>query len=431
MASLLIAWSAAAQTARPLPARILVKPRAGVGREEVSALHSKNGVHVHRRYAGIGGLEALDLPAPLNVEAVVARYRASPLVEYAEPDSFVRGMYTPNDPRFGDGSLWNFYNPGTLGGSVDADVDAPEAWDIQRDASGVIVAVIDTGVRYTHEDLAANMWRNPIEVPGNRVDEDNNGYFSDVYGINAMNGLGNPMDDHGHGTHVAGIIGAVGDNSIGCVGVALRVQIMALKFLGTNMYGTISDAIECIDYARLKGARVINASWGDYNDFASQALRDAIAAARDAGIIFVAAAGNETGNNDTRPFYPASYDVDNIISVAATTRADDLAGFSCFGARTVHLAAPGVEVYSTWGASDAAYRNYSGTSMAAPHVAGACALVWARFPSLTYREVIQRVLGSVDPLPSLAGKTVTGGRLNLYKALSGGNTAPVLSAIPN
>jgi hypothetical protein len=430
VAFLFVAWSAAAQSSRPLPTRILAKPRAGVLREQTESFHAQNGLRSHRRYPAMGGLEVLDVPAASGIQALLERYRKSPLIEYAESDWFVRGTYTPNEPRFADGSLWNLHNTGAVGGKVDADIDAREAWDLQRDASGIIVAVIDTGVRYTHQDIAANMWRNSAEIPNNGIDDDGDGYFSDVYGINAISGSGDPMDVHGHGTHVAGIIGAVGDNGLGSVGVAMRVQLMGLKLLNTNMYGTVSDAIECINYARVKGARIINASWGDYNDFTSQALRDAIASARDAGIIFVAAAGNESGNNDSRPFYPASYDLDNIISVAATTRNDDLASFSCYGPRTVHLGAPGDEVYSTWGANNSAYRNLSGTSMAAPHVAGACALVWARFPWLTYREVIQQVLNNVDPLPSLAGITSTGGRLNLYKALTR-NSGPVLGSIGN
>jgi subtilisin family serine protease len=428
---LLLVWSAHAEPGPPIPNRILLKPRTGVHRQELSALHAKNGCKVHRRYASLGGLEVIELPGPSQMNTLLARYRSSELVEYAEPDSIVRGRYTPNDPRFIDGTLWSLHNTGLSGGKVDGDIDAPEAWDLQRDAWGIIVAVLDSGVRYTHQDLAANMWRNPVEVPGNRIDEDGNGYFTDIHGINAINGFGDPMDDHGHGTHVAGIIGAVGGNAVGAVGVAYRVRIMALKCLDAGLYGLVSDVIECIDYARAKGARVINASWGDYNIFTSTALRDAIARARDSGIIFVAAASNEGSNNDAVNFYPANYDVNNIIAVAATTRTDVLAAWSNYGSQTVDLGAPGDSIFSTWNSGDAAYNVSSGTSMAVPHVAGACALVWARFPSLSYSAVIQRVLSSVDPLPSLAGKTVTGGRLNLRNALSPINSPPVLAFIGN
>jgi subtilisin family serine protease len=424
-------WSINGQLARPEPTRILVKPRAGVRQEELAGLHAKSGCRLHRRFPTIGGLEVVEVAAPMAREALLERYRNSALIEYCELDGVVRAAYSPNDFRFIDGTLWSLHNTGQNGGTADADIDAPEGWDIQRDASSIIVAVIDSGVRYTHEDLAANMWQNTGEVPANRIDEDGNGYYNDVHGINAIRQSGDPMDDHGHGTHVAGIIGALGDNSVGCVGVAPRVQIMALKFLNTNLFGFISDAIECIDYARVKGARIINASWGDHSDFTSVALRDAIARARDAGIIFVAAAGNDSENNDTIQFYPANYDVDNIVVVAATTRFDTRATWSHYGASTVDLGAPGQDVYSTWADSNSSYDTISGTSMAAPHVAGACALVWARYPSLTYREVIQRVLNGVDPLSSLAGRTVTGGRLNLQKALTPVNSPPVLAPIGN
>jgi subtilisin family serine protease len=428
MLCVLTAWSAAAQTTRPAPTRIIVKPRAGVNAKEIAGMHARYGGHLHRKYPQMGGWEVVELPTPLNVDAVVERYRANALVESAEPDSLLRGLYAPNDPLFTDGTLWNLHNTGT-GGEADADIDAPEAWDIHRDASGIIVAVIDTGVRYTHEDLAANTWRNSTEVPGNQLDDDGNGYVDDVHGINARLNTGDPMDDHGHGTHVAGIIGAVGGNGVGCVGAAFRVQIMGLKFLHTDLHGTVSDAIECIDYARAKGAKVINASWGHYTDYTSVALYDAIARARDAGIIFVTAAGNDGMDNDTINFYPANYELDNIVVVAATTRYDVLAGFSHYGARTVDLGAPGLDVVSTWGGADDAYSSQNGTSMAAPHVAAACALLWARFPSLTYRQVIQRVFETVDPLPALNGNTLTGGRLNLRNALAWTNYPPVLNAI--
>src|SRR5439155_453265 len=229
-------------------------------------------------------------------------------------------------------------------------------------------------------------------------------------------------DDHGHGTHVSGTIGAIGNNNVGVVGVAWKVQIMACKFLDSTGNGFISDAVKCIDYARSKGARVINASWGT-TTFTSQALRDAIDSARQAGIIWVAACGNSSEDNAVDPIYPASYDLDNIISVAATTRTDDLAFFSNYGATTVDLGAPGAAIFSCWNGSDSDYRYYDGTSMAAPHVTGTCALLMAHFPNDNYQQIINRILSNVDPLPSLAGKCRSGGRLNLLKAL-GGSTPP-------
>ena len=417
-------------TAAPTPTRILLKPRPGARRADIEALYAETGCRVSREYAAIKGLQVVEAAPPIRIERPLERFRRSGLFEYVEADLFIQGAYVPNDPAFRNGRLWSLDNIGLNGGREDADIDAPEAWDIQRDASGIIVAVIDSGVRYTHQDLNANMWRNAGEVAGNGKDDDRNGYVDDRFGINAVSNSGNPADAHGHGTHIAGIIGAVPDNGVGCAGVAFRVQIMALRFQDAQLYGTVSDAIQCMDYARANGARIINASWADANDFDSDALRDAIAAVRDAGIIFVTAANNQGQNNDDSPMYPANYRLDNMMVVAATDSNDELADWSNYGGRTVDLAAPGQTIYSTWGAGDSSYREFSGTSMAAPHVAGACALVWARFPWLNYREVIDRVLRTTDPLPSLAGRTRTGGRLNLYRALSEMNNAPVIAPVP-
>lgn len=426
---LLTAAAVPSLSAALAPARILIKPKAGVRRAELEQICTQRGCRVYREYPEFGSLQVIEVAPPLTIEAQLDHFRASKLFEYVEPDRVINGTYMPNDPLLRNGTLWNLDNIGLNGGSADADIDAPEAWDIQNDASGIIVAVIDSGVRYTHQDLNANMWRNWGETPGNGRDDDGNGYVDDRFGINAIANSGNPMDAHGHGTHVAGIIGAVPDNGVGCAGVAFRVQIMALRFLDAGLYGVASDAIECIDYARRHGARIINASWADAVDYNSDALRDAIAAARDAGIIFVTAANNQARNNDDTPMYPGAFRLENMIVVAATNPNDQLADWSNYGYRTVDLAAPGQAVYSTWATSDSSYRDFTGTSMAAPHVAGACALVWARFPWLNYREVIDRILRSVDPLPSLNGRTATGGRLNVRRALSEVNAAPVIAGI--
>ena len=411
------------------PTRILAKPKPGLRRAKLEQFLTQSGSRRHREYPAIGHLQVIEVAPPLTLEVQLQRLRASQLFEYAEPDHAVQLTYTPNDPALRNGRLWSLDNTGLNGATAGADIDALQAWDIQRDAGGVIVAVIDSGVRYTHQDLNANMWRNDAEVPGNSRDDDHNGYVDDRFGINAITNSGNPADAHGHGTHVAGIIGAVGDNGVGVAGVALRVQIMALRFEDAQMRGMASDAIECIDYARRHGARIINASWADAVDYNSSALWDAIASARDAGIIFVTAASNETKNNDDEPVYPGNFDLDNIVSVAATDWNDQLALWSNYGYRTVDIAAPGQTIYSTWAAGDSSYRELSGTSMATPHVVGACALVWARFPWLSYREVIDRVLRTTDPLPSLTGRVATGGRLNLHRALSEVNGAPVISSI--
>jgi large repetitive protein len=413
------------------PDRILVKPKVGAN---LADLHSILGIQVLREYPEIGNLQVLQLPAESTVAAVIITYQASGLVEYAEPDLVVRALAAPNDRYFTDNSLWGLHNTGQFGGKPDGDIDAPEAWDILHDPGNVIVAVIDTGIRATHEDLAANLWINPgesgfdsvgLDKRSNGKDDDGNGYVDDVNGINAILGLGTPIDDHGHGTHVAGIIGAVGNNGVGVVGIAWRAQLMALKFLNTFADGSISDALECIDYARRKGAKIINASWGWYGEN-SAALRDAIRTAGNAGIIFVAATGNNSNNNDTNPLYPASFDLDNILAVAATTRADQIADWSNFGPTRVHLGAPGEEILSCGHTNDSAYRHWIGTSMAAPHVVGACALLRSQHPSDSHVQIIHRLLSATDPLPSLTGKCVSGGRLNLQRALAGSDQ-PVIT----
>src|SRR2546426_1438815 len=402
--------------------RILVKPKRGVILSALGELHALVGAQVLQSYPGIGNLLVLKVPPAASASDLIAIYRHSGLVEYAEPDYPVEDLRAPNDFRYGDGSLWGLHNTGQLGGVPGADIDAQDAWDIQNTADNIIVAVIDTGVRYTTEELAAHSWVNPGEIAGNGVDDDGDGFVDDVHGINTVANSGDPNDDHGHGTHVSGIIGAVGNNDVGVVGVAWKVQIMACKFLDPSGNGFISDAIKCIDYARSKGAKVINASWGS-TTFNSTALRDAIDNLRQAGIIFVAAAGNSAQDNGVNPIYPASYDLDNIISVAATTRTDDLAFFSNYGSTTVDLGAPGAAIFSCWNGSDSDYRYNDGTSMAAPHVSATCALLMAHYPNENYQQIIDRILSNVDPLPSLAGKCVSGGRLNLQKAL-GVSTAP-------
>jgi subtilisin family serine protease len=413
--------------------RILVKPKAGV---DLVDLHALLDIQVLRAYPEIEDLQVLQLPPDTTAAAMIAVYQASGLVEYAEPDLVVQALATPNDVHFSNGSLWGLHNTGQFGGKPDGDIDAPEAWDILHDAPGVIVAVIDTGIRATHEDLAANLWINPgesgpdllgLDKRFNGRDDDGNGYVDDVNGINAIYGLGWPIDDNGHGTHVAGTIGARGHNVVGIVGVAWRVQLMALKFLNHVADGSISDAIECIHYARTKRARIINASWGWYGEN-SAALRDAIRTAGNAGIIFVAACGNSSINNDINPLNPASFNLDNIVAVAATTRADQIANWSSYGATTVDLGAPGEEILSCGNTTDFDYTYKFGTSMAAPHVSGACALLWSRYPSDSYQQIIIRLLSTTDPLPTLAGKCASGGRLNLRAALLGTNSTTIRSS---
>ena len=331
----------------------------------------------------------------------------SGIAKSCSPNYQVQVAKASNDPQLQN--LWGL-----------KEIAANEAWDLSSDSPEVVVAVIDTGVDFTHPDLAANMWTNPGELPGDGLDNDGNGYVDDVHGVNAALGSGNPMDDNGHGTHTAGTIGAVGNNGVGVVGVAWRVKIMALRFLNANGGGTIADAIRAINYmVRMKtqyGINIIasNNSWGGGGY--SQPLHDAIERARDAGIVFVAAAGNEANNNDSSATYPAGYDLDNVISVAAVDKNLRLAYFSNFG-QAVDIAAPGVSIISTVPGNG--YAALSGTSMAAPHVAGAIALLAGREPALSHSQLVARVNESGSAISALSGKVRTGRLLNLERLLNG------------
>ena len=365
--------------------RILIKPKAGVDLFALASFHAAHEANVARK---LGKLQVVAVRR--DVRSTIAAYQRSGFVEFAEPDYWVHLAVTePNDPAYGDGTLWGLDK-----------IDAPEAWDISTSASNIIVAVIDTGVRYTHEDLVGNMWINPLDGS---------------HGLNAIVGSNDPNDDSGHGTLIAGIIGATANNAKGVAGVAWQVKIMACKF-ADNAGGTISDAVACIDYARTNGARIINASWGTYEE--SLSLSNAIYEAREAGILVVGAAGNNALNIDDPywHYYPASLPLDNVISVAATTRRDELHRFSNTGATNVDLAAPGDDIYSTYFLADDAYARDEGTSMASAYVSGACALLRARFPTESADQIRDRLLAGVDPVPSLAGQCVSGGRLNLRQA---------------
>ncbi len=343
--------------------------------------------------------------------------RHTTVVAFAEPDYVVHTQQTePNDPRFPD--LWGLHNTGQTGGTPGADIHALDAWSVGSGMGQVVVAVLDTGIDYTHEDLAENIWVNPLEIPGNNFDDDGNGYVDDIRGWNFFGGNNDPFDDNRHGSHVAGTVAAVGDNAIGVVGVNWRAQLMPLKFLGPSGSGFNSDAIEALYYVvglKQRGIpiRVTCNSWG--GGAFSEAMQAAIQANADEDILFVAAAGNQGRNTDNTPHYPASYPVDNIISVAATTHNDGLASFSNRGAETVALGAPGVRILSTVPGNG--YAEFSGTSMATPHVAGAAALIFDLNPSATYAEVRDILLETVDPLPALADVTLSGGRLNAYTAM--------------
>lgn len=344
-------------------------------------------------------------------------------ISFAEPDYVCHGTVTPNDPYFTND--YGLNNTGQTGGLIDADIDAPEAWDLQKGSKNVKVGVIDSGVDYNHPDLAGNIWTNPGEIPGNGIDDDHNGFIDDVHGWNFVTGSADPLDDQYHGTHVSGTIGAIGNNGVGVAGVCWNVSIVPLKFLDSTGSGYNSDAVDAIYYATQIGVRLTSNSWGG-GDF-SQAMMDAINDAAVHGILFVAAAGNDSSNNDVTPSYPDSYDCPNIISVAATDNFDNLASFSNYGTNSVDIAAPGVRIFSTFPSYQTtamqnrgfptSYGSISGTSMATPHVSGVAALIFSQNPAFTYAEVKQRILGTGDVLPNLTTKLLSMSRLNAHTAV--------------
>jgi len=412
----------------------LVRFKSGISLNRIRAIASANHDQLTDEVESVSGLSVIDDLDDADAATVASQYAAMADVAYAEanfqiklddpivkesPRDLVYREPTeshPNDPMFSE--QWALNNNGADGGTKRADIDALEAWLTTQGSEDVVVAVLDTGVDFTHADLRENMWFRPESVPAYQDDE--LGVFNDLNGFNGTDQISDPMDDNGHGTHCAGIIGAEGDNGIGISGINWKVKIMPLKFLGRGGSGSASDAIEAINYAidRKKhgvNVRIISASWG--SRMRSKALEDAIRAAGDAGILFVAAAGNDGSNNDRFPHYPSNYDLPNVVSVAALDRTDHLASFSNFGAKTVHIAAPGKAILSTWLNDD--YREASGTSMATPYVSGVAALIVASEPRITMVQLRERLLKTADKLDSLGGKVATASRVCAANSLAG------------
>jgi subtilisin family serine protease len=398
------------------PYTLLVKFRTMASEETRAAIRAQVGGIWLDKVTSVPGLEVISTQIEPSVAA--KSLVGLPWVEYAEVDYVVRASVIPNDPGFSQ--LWGMHNTGQSGGTVDADIDAPEAWDKFTGSNGVRIAVIDTGVQYDHPDLAANVWTNPGEIPANGVDDEGNGYVDDVHGYDFINNDGDPRDDNNHGTHCSGTIGGVGNNAQGVAGVNWHVSIVGLKFLGAGGSGSTSGAIGAVNYCIANGIKISSNSWGG-GGF-SQALFDAINAAGNMGHIFVAAAGNNNSNNDTTAFYPASYSNDNIISVAAIDRLDAKSSFSNYGATTVDLGAPGSSIYST--VTGSSYATFSGTSMACPHVSGAVALLWGYKPTWTRQQVKSNILATVRPTSAMSGRTLTGGVLNVNNSLNAATNAP-------
>jgi thermitase len=407
--------------------------------------NAKIGAQVEQDFTdeGLSGMQVVKLPASVSVDEAIAEYQKNPDVLYAEPnyriylidsvESQPAGMLseagvtstTPTDPYF----TYQYYLHNTgqtlsglgIAGTPDADIDAPEAWDISQGSSDVVIGVVDTGINYTHPDLAGKVWTNPGEIPNNGVDDDHNGYIDDYYGWNFVTGYNNSrtLDDWGHGTHVAGTIGAKTSNSVGVSGVSWNSKVMAEKiFQSGGSDSATSDAIKAIQYADAMGVTISSNSWGGGSY--SQALKDAIDASPE---LFVCAAGNDATNNDITHQYPSGYDSPNIISVAASNLTDELAPFSNFGTVSVDIAAPGQWILNTVCANDGVrldqcgYYYYSGTSMATPTVSGVAALVKSVNPRLTNKQIKNVILNNVDVKSSLSGKVNTSGRLNAYKSV--------------
>jgi hypothetical protein len=395
---------------------ILVKFRTEASAASRGALRLEVAGATQRRFAS--GAELWRLGAGVAVPEALHRLSGASGLEYAEPNYLLDATRVPDDPLFP--RQYSLLNTGQEGGAAGADIDAAGAWEVSTGGASVVVAVIDSGIDLDHPDLAPNLWTNPGEIPGNRVDDDDNGLVDDVHGWDFVNQDDGPDDDEGHGTHVAGTIAAAGDNGIGIAGVAWRARLMPLKILDAGGTGTISSAILAIDYAVAKGARVLNASWGG-GGF-SMALLESIRGAGEHEALFVAAAGNDAADLDQVRFFPAGYDAWNIVAVAATDRHDRLAFFSNFGRTTVDLAAPGVDILSTL--PGGGYGLGSGTSMAAPHVSGVAALVLGFSPGMGAESLRRRILEHADPVVSLENAIAASARLNARQCLLDADTVP-------
>jgi len=456
-----VASASIVSTSEYKPGEILVKYRDDMRRDRnvMGFIYDLVQVEKVKRFGGnMRSMEQLFVKKDANLQELIAKLEKHPAVEYAQPNFILRALpiaearrpssgmpcipgfevpgcdpdacmfpgFPPGCKDDGGGSPGEPGNPTPPSerpavGEKPADVNPPvadpelekaygigkigsdEAWKTTRGSQDVVVAVIDTGVDYNHEDLSFNMWRNP------------NPDKNDLVGWDFIHNDNLPFDDNMHGTHCAGSIGAVGGNGKGVSGVNQRVSIMALKFLSGEGSGDTAGAIKAIDYAIGHGAKVLSNSWGGKGDEDNKGLREAIARAEAKDVLFVAAAGNDSSDNDKDPTWPASFNEPNMLTVAATDKSDAMASFSNYGVKSVHLGAPGAGIYSTVPGNS--YKSLSGTSMACPHVAGAAALVWAAHPKYTHKEVKKCLMESVDQISALNGKTITGGRLNVAKAV--------------
>jgi hypothetical protein len=398
------------------PGYILVRRQPEIPRLEMLPVHNAARVDPIEEFDLVPGLELVKTKPGVAVEDALRVYQAAPVVLYSEPDYYYYTQTLPNDPGFAQ--QWGLHNVGQTGGTLDADINAPEAWGVTVGSKPYVLGIIDTGVDYRHPDLVNNLWRNTAEIPGNGIDDDSNGYIDDVFGINAITGTGDPTDDNQHGTHVAGIIGAQGNSGVGISGVMPRASMASCKFLGATGSGAASDAIACLRYFHeLKTRRVnpidiiaTNNSWG--GGPYSYALYDAIKQNRDDGILFMAAASNAAKNNDFAPTYPSSYDLTNIIAVAAFDHKNQMANFSNYGLYSVHVAAPGVNILST--VPGGRYASLSGTSMATPFVTGLAGLIKSDSPDLNWIQIKNLIIASGKPSAAAKETTISGRRIRAW-----------------
>lgn len=420
-----------------MPNELLLKFKEGTSHSLISDTLSALQADVVYEFNSDGSLH-IQLPLTFTKESLIvasAFLNQLDSLGYVEPNSIFSIDNFPNDPRFSE--VYGLYNFGQGIGTAGADIGAVDAWKVQTGSKTVVVGVLDTGVNYNHPDLKDNIWINSgefgptaagVEKSTNGIDDDNNGFIDDFRGWNfagtPAEESNDPMDVQGHGTHVAGTIGARGNNGIGVVGVNWQVSIAAIRWLDPQGSGLLSDAVQAIDYATAMRIPITNNSWGGPDT--TNALQSAVQRNQQAGLLFVAAAGNSRANNDTTSSFPANYNFNNIISVAAIDADDDLAYFSNYGLARVHIGAPGFDILSTTlpSTDGAIYGLSSGTSMAAPFVAGAAALIKAQFPDATYTQIRNRILQNATPIPSLNGRTTTGGKLNVARAILTDTIAP-------
>jgi Subtilisin-like serine proteases len=415
---------AAKPVVESVPGEFVVKLKDGVQLADTMMLSQELG-HIKTTIPSMN-IVVVQRPVFEIESSVVKSLSQNDLVDIVEPNYIYRINKTPNDPSLG--RLWGMINTGQADSSnrtgvAGVDIGAAQAWDITTGSDKVLVAVIDTGIDYNHPDLKDNVWTNEAEANGQPgVDDDGNGIIDDIHGAAFIKAAasGNPLDDHGHGSHCSGTIGAKGDDGKGIVGVAWNVRIMGVKFLDANGSGSLDNALKAIDYATKMGAKIMSNSWGGGGY--SETLKQAIERSNAAGALFVAAAGNESNNNDANPTYPATYDVPNVLTVAAIDNRGQLASFSNYGRNKVHVGAPGVNIYSS--VKGGGYDSWSGTSMATPHVSGMAALLAAAEPALTNVEMKQRIIATAKPITGLRGKVKSGGLANAYTMLTNTTPAP-------